>query len=88
MYLRPVLAGLLVAMTMTGCLRQAVRLDGHPTRPISVLQTNDSTLLTESTRFWLCSDTGDSFTCEPSCNASGQSECHNTIPLFGMSNLD
>jgi len=62
----------------TGCLKRTViRLDDHPDRPVSIMETIDEQLWTRTHQFWLCKDSATGLTCEKTCDGKTDLTCHN-----------
>lgn len=76
-----------VATTSTACLtRTVIRLDDHPDRAVSLMETIDVVpYISRTHQFWLCKDAPTGLTCEKTCN--GQTDLTCQAVSFGGSNL-
>jgi hypothetical protein len=72
----------LLGLSSTACLtRTVIRLDDHPDRPVSLMETIDTVLYTKTHQFWLCKDTAAGLSCEKTCGGQTDLACQTNSNL-------
>jgi len=76
------------ALLSSGCLnRRLVRIQDHPTQPVLLMQTIDTTVFLLPIHvehvFWQCAEGGNQLTCQRACGGATEFECPQTAMNMG-----
>jgi len=82
------LAVLTLSLTSSGCLlrRGLGKVQDHPTKKITLVETTDVYLTQVRSQFWECIDDSEKLVCTRSCDTGSDLVCH-TLTLGAYSNL-
>jgi len=82
------LAVLTLSLTSSGCLlrRQLGKVQDHPTKKVTLVETTDVYLTQVRHQLWECIDDSEKLVCSRSCDSGTEFVCH-TLSLGAYSNL-
>ncbi len=85
------LAAAAFALLSSGCLnRRLVRIQDHPTQPVLLMETIDTTMLlfpiAREHVFWQCAEGGNQLTCQRACGGETEFQCPQSAMSMGSSN--